>query len=214
MSSEKLGGLGGRKERNERLHEERRGSGSASSHVDFLILIRALYGFSEEQAKSRGGNTSPYPLAAIPLLVSMLRALVIDCEICSMKAKRDFDCLKRGDDLAAILDRFEIDSDLRRDAVYLQEIRNEIIHPTHAAIEEKDHWPEYLRYIKDRGLLNSTGGKDSDYDFFHQLHSHRLFDWSLNVTVEIARKIFFSYQGEPGWMGLKRLWQNFEPEKD
>ena len=201
--------LTGRKDRQRRLNEPRKGA-SASSHVDFLVLACRLLESSTEHASQLNNNVSPYVLAGIPILIAMLRALLIDCEILSMKAKPDLECLKKDGDIRTILERFDISGDLRRDAEFLVEIRNEIIHPTHISIGSADNWPDYLRFIKDQGLLNTTGKMESDYDFFHQLNSHRLFQWSFKVSREIAQIILLKYKEETGFPLFEGFLSNFD----
>ncbi|MGH8362178.1 MAG: hypothetical protein ACRESQ_02370 [Gammaproteobacteria bacterium] len=185
-------GLYGRKSRNERLVGRRQGS-AASSHVDFLILIERLVKHSIEYAQQHDGNVSPYTLAAIPLMISMIRALVIDCEVVTLKPHFDLECLRKDGDICSILSRYQVEGDLRRDAESLVEIRNEIIHPTHISLGTKDNWPEYLRAIKEAGLLNSTNKEDSDYDFMHQLNSHRLLKWAQRTSWNISKQVLQAY---------------------
>lgn len=185
--------LRGRKDRNNRLGSTRQGA-MASSHVDFLVLIEHLRGHSIEYAKRHDGNVSPYALAAIPLMISMIRALVIDCEVLTLRPELNLACLRRDGDIRAVLEQYGIRDDLRKHAEYLVEIRNEITHPTHISLGSKDNWPEYLRAIKDAGLLNSTNRGDSDYDFFHQLNSHRLLEWAMGVSWSVSKEILVSYR--------------------
>ena len=200
--------LRGRQDRNNRLGGTRKG-GVVSSHVDFLVLIERLRRHSIEYAKQHDGNISPYALAAIPLMISMIRALVIDCEVMTLKPELNLECLRRDGDIRAVLERYGIQGDLRKDAEYLVEIRNEIVHPTHISLDSKDNWPEYLRAIKDAGLLNSTNRDDSDYDFFHQLNSHRLLEWAMGVTWNVSREILVSYSTSEKIRACKGFLQNF-----
>ena len=185
-----LSRLLGRQDRDRRAIEQPR-SGRAASHVDFLVLTEQLLHHSKERFK-RSNNHSPYVLAGIPILLSMIRALVIDCETMSPN-KADIAFLTKGKDIQIILDRYDIEGELRENAEYLIELRHEIIHPMHISITTKDHWPDYLRTLKDKGLLNSSGQESGDYDFFWQMQSHKLFVWAHNVTWEIATQIIARY---------------------
>lgn len=74
----------------------------------------------------------------------------------------------------------------------LVELRNEIIHPAHTTTGTRDNWPDEIRHIKDRGLLQSTGNPDSDYIMLSQLKSLRLLEWAV-ATVEQIKAIILAY---------------------
>src|SRR4051794_2295941 len=63
--------------RRARLVEEHSGSWASSSQ-DFVYLAADLFGQSAKYAKEVNGNCSPYVLAGIPMLVSALRAFLIE----------------------------------------------------------------------------------------------------------------------------------------
>jgi len=199
-----------RKDRERRLIEQPR-SGRAASHVDFLVLTEQLLRHSEERSK-KSNNHSPYVLAGIPSLLSMIRALVIDCEMtASPFGNADLEFLIKGDDIQNIFEKYVISGDLREDAKYLVALRNEIVHPVHIGIDTKDHWPDILRILKIKGLLESSGSESGDYDYFWQMQSHRLFQWAHDVSWAIAIQIIASYEKRAGdkTRSLKTFMDNF-----
>ena len=86
------------------------------------------------------------------------------------------------DPLAKLMEtRYGISGSLLEDLRGLIEIRNEIIHPVPSPARTPDNWPDYLRHVKQKGLLSSTGDPNADYIMLAQIASHRLFGWSVEV---------------------------------
>jgi hypothetical protein len=77
--------------------------------------------------------------------------------------------------------RYGISASVLEDFRDLIEIRNEIIHPAPLPAGTPDNWPSYLMYVKQKGLLSSTGDPNADYIMLSQI-AHRLFGWSVEVT--------------------------------
>ncbi len=181
----------GRADRESRLTENRSGAWGSSS-ADFMRVARLLFNHSKVYASTIDGNSSPYTLCAIPMLLSSLRCLVVEhasyppADVVTLKI------LMELNDFAKILDRYHIDDPLKSEAALLQELRHEITHPAHRPTGTADNWPDYLRVLKDRGLTQSTWRVDSDYIFFSQLQSHRLFAWSWRVVRDLAETILRS----------------------
>jgi hypothetical protein len=184
-------GMGGRADRTARLKELKSGAWGSSS-ADFVHLIRSLLEHSKAYAARFDGNCSPYSLCAIPMLLSSLRCLVVEYASFPPVDADALDELAAPDDLGKMLTRYGVEPPLRSDALLLQEVRNEIIHPAHRPTGSPDNCPDYLRPLKDRGLLQSTGRVDSDYMFLSQLQSHRLFKWACRVTADLAEKVIQS----------------------
>jgi hypothetical protein len=183
--------VSGRSDRNSRLTENRAGAWGSSS-ADFMRLVHLQFAHSREYAARIDGNCSPYALSAIPMLMSSLRCLVVEYASYPPTDSAMLDALTEANDFVAILDRYRIDDPLRSEALLLQEIRNEITHPAHRPSGTPDNWPEYLRALKERRVLQSTGRKDSDYILLSQLQSHRLFTWSWQVTRDMVERILLS----------------------
>jgi len=181
----------GRADRESRLTENRSGAWGSSS-ADFMRVARLLFDHSKVYASTIDGNSSPYTLCAIPMLLSSLRCLVVEYASYSPTDAVTLTMLTELNDFAKMLDRYHVDEPLRSDAVLLQEVRNEILHSAHRPSGTPDNWPDYLRVLKDRGLTQSTGRVDSDYIFFSQLQSHRLFAWSWQVVRDLAETILRS----------------------
>jgi len=126
------------------------------------------------------------------MLLSSIRCLVVEYASYPPVDASTLRALTKPADFAMILKRYGIEDPLRSDALLLEEVRNEIIHPAHRASGTPDNWPDYLRALKERGLLQSTGRSHSDYIFFSQLQSHRLFSWSWQITRDIVKRILES----------------------
>src|SRR5438093_8721917 len=74
------GGIRGTKDRVERVKQRKSGQWSTVS-PDLLYLASKLYKLSEQEAKdSKDRNSSKMVFAGIPLLVSSLYALIVECE--------------------------------------------------------------------------------------------------------------------------------------
>lgn len=181
----------GRADRSGRLLENRSGA-SGSSSADLMYLVRLLYAHSAKYAVQIDGNCSPYVLAAIPMLLSSLRCLVVEYASYPPRDNVMLDGLTQANDFAKMLERYGIDDALRSESLLLHDLRNEIIHPAHRPSGTPDNWPKYLRVLKDKGVIRSTGRKDSDYIFFSQLQSHCLFGWSWRVTRDIVERVLES----------------------
>ena len=184
-------GIGGRADRTERLKELKPGAWGSSS-ADFAHLIRSLLEHSKAYAARIDGNCSPYSLCAIPMLLSSLRCLAVEYASYPPEDRSALDELDTPDDFGKLLTRYRVEDPVRSEALLLQEVRNEIIHPVHRPTGTPDNCPEYLRPLKNKGLFHSTGQPDLDYIFPSQLQSHRLFDWACRVTRDIATKILES----------------------
>jgi hypothetical protein len=74
----------------------------------------------------------------------------------------------------------------------LVELRNEILHPVPLPTGTPDNWPNYLRRVKQKGLLSSTGVPNADYIMLSQIASHRLFVWAAEVTKGLYSAIINS----------------------
>jgi len=181
----------GRADRESRLIESRSGAWGSSS-ADFMRVVRLLFDHSRVYASTIDGNCSPYTLCAIPMLLSSLRCLIVEYASYSPTDELTLKMLTGPNDFAKMLDRYQVEDPLRSDAVLLHELRNEIIHPAHRPSGTPDNWPDYLRVLKEQGLTQSAGRAHSDYIFFSQLQSHRLFAWSWRVVRDLAEQILRS----------------------
>jgi len=184
-------GIGGRADRTERLKELKPGAWGSSS-ADFAHLVRSLLEQSKTYAARIDGNCSPYSLCAIPMLLSSLRCLAVEYASFLPFDADALDELAAPDDFGKMLTRYRVEEPLRSEALLLQEVRNEIIHPVHRPTGTPDNCPDYLRPLKSQGLLQSTGKVDSNYIFLSQLQSHRLLKWACRVTGDLAAKVIQS----------------------
>lgn len=175
----------GRQSRNDRLTKPQSGAW-ASSSVDFVVLVRHLRKHSSEFAAANGGNCSPYALCAIPMLLSALRCLMIECEAQARPGQSSLEAFTRPNDLMAMLECYGVPASLLDEAKWLNEVRNEILHPAHLPSGTEDNWPAYLRGLKATGVLQSTGNPGADFDLIAQLSSHRLLAWSCRVARDLA----------------------------
>jgi hypothetical protein len=157
-----------------------------------MHLVHLQFAQSQSYADRLDGNCSPYTLSAIPLLMSSIRCLVVEYASFPPVDSVVLKALTKPADFEMVLDHYGIEGPLRTDALLLQETRNEIVHPAHRPSGTQDNWPDYLRTLKERGLLQSTGSSKSDYIFFSQIQSHRLLIWSWQTVRDIAERILRS----------------------
>ena len=182
-------GTAGRKDRTGRLVKPRSGVWVSSS-ADFIDLVRRLYAHSVEYSQT-DGNRSPYTLAGIPMLFSALRCTMVEHASYPPRNEKALDLLSGNEEFAKMLAYYDVPQPLSTDANLLHEVRHEILHPAHLPPGTPDNWPEYLRPLKHRKLLQSTQ-READYDFLSQLWSHRLFAWSCHVVRDLAERILTS----------------------
>jgi hypothetical protein len=98
-----------------------------------------------------------------------------------------------GDSLSRLMEmRYRVSGDLLKDLRDLMEIRNEILHPVPLPTGTPDNWPDYLRRVKQKGLLASSGASNCDYAMLRQIASHRLFAWAVDATRSLYRAIVYS----------------------
>jgi len=160
--------------------------------VDFVVLVRTLYKLSKESAAATDGNCSRFAYCGIPMLLSAIRCLVIEYESFRELKSDILEKMTGTGDLLSVLDHYNVPEPLRTEVHELIEIRNEIIHPAHLPSGTPDNWPNYLRGIKERGLLQSSGNPSADYILLDQIASHRLFTWACRVTRDLAKIIIES----------------------
>lgn len=190
----------GTKNRKARLANTFVGAWSAFS-FEYLHLCIRLYMQSAEHAKLEGG-ISPYTYAGIPLLFSTLRALLIECNS-GMYANFEADqaALARlateMNELAFIRDKYGIDKALLDQLTLVYEIRNEMVHPAHRPAGTKDMTPDYLRPLKDMGILRSSGDPNGDYPWMHQLQSHKLFSHAFHLIEQVASVVIPLHEIDP-----------------
>ncbi len=182
------------RDRKDRIKNRKSGV-SGTSSADFFHLAWRLQRSARAEAESLDANTSMYVWAAIPMLLSGLTALIIEQEV-MFRHQRQEDrvevLLTKRSLVAQCESLYGLCDPLRSDLRDLIELRNEIIHPAHNATGTKDNWPDEIRHIKNRGLLQSTGTDDGDYIMLSQLKSFRLLEWAV-ATVEQVKAIILAY---------------------
>ena len=180
------GGMGGTKDRADRLKHRKPGQWSSVSS-DFLYLASKLYKLSEKEVStSIEGGTSKMVFAGIPVLLSSLSALIIECEHIGVLTPPELDMKQPLPQL--LKQRYGMSGELLKDFECLCEIRNEIVHPVPLPTGTKDGWPEYLRRVKDKLIaVEQPGG------LFAQLASHDLFTWALMVTQAAHKVVIYSF---------------------
>lgn len=82
-------------------------------------------------------------------------------------------------------ERYGVCGDLMEDLKDLIELRNEIVHPSPLPTGTPDNWPDYLRRVKQKGLLATSAGTVGDYLLLDQIASHKLFLWAAEVTKNL-----------------------------
>jgi len=185
----------GRESRESRNTENHGGSwGSYSS--DLAHHIVELYDQSLEQSGFPKGNNSRYAYSGIPLIFPLLQCLINETEFFLpdlRKPQEERDKFSRilnsSNCVLKFLEEFNAPRELIRDFKILWEIKHEINHPSPRPAGTPDNTPEYLKDFKKKNLLESTGKEESDYGFFGQLSSHKLFSWAIIITEKTAEFI-------------------------
>lgn len=180
----------GRKSRGSRLTSTPHGGSCATSSQDYMNLVDELFQLSADWAEERGGgNGSLYTPAAIPMLFSAFRCLLIELNS-QISLGRNPEALeqlaKNKNDVVVFSERYSPERGLLVDLELLHEIRNEIVHPATLPEGTPHNTPAYLIELRQRGLLQSTGKEDSDYIWSDQLRSHRLLIWAYEVIANSA----------------------------
>ena len=182
----------GRKERSDRLTQPKTGAWATSSQ-DLLFFAGRLFRMSAEEARSsRDQNQSDFTYAGVPLLLAAVQSFIIEYEgMLNLQPLSDELSVPRG--LAVLLEsRYSVTGDLLEEVRELIEVRNEIIHPVPLPPGTPDNWPDYLRRVKQRGLLSTTGDPKADYIMFSQISSHKLFEWAVELTKKIYETVVYS----------------------
>lgn len=180
----------GKASRNERLTNYLPGAWGTHSQ-DYMRLALILLASSHQYAsRHKDHNVSPYPFAGIPLLFSALRALLIECNSGVFDMHEDKTIIQRlalePNELEILRDRYQVIGDLHDQLAMMYDVRNELVHPAHRPAGTNDMTPEYLRPLKVRGVLQTSGDPFSDYPWMHQLESHRLFRYGFELLEQIA----------------------------
>lgn len=181
----------GRSDRSSRVTQRKPGAWGTTSQ-DLLYVAVRLFRLSREEASSRPDkNTSRFVYAGIPLLLAAAHSFAIEYEgimnLGTVPAELSQDSL-----VSLMEKKYGVSGDLLQSLHDLVEIRHEIIHPIPLPTGTPDNWPDYLRRVKDKGLLNSTGDPNADYILLAQIASHRLFAWAVEVTKRLYRAIINS----------------------
>lgn len=186
-----------RTERGLRLTETRGGVWGSSSQ-DYLRLANDLYSLSRSYAKSHDGNVSIYTLAGIPILVTTIRALLIEANSGMYGSTRHEEILARlakdQNEVQLVQEKYLASGSLAEDFKFLHEVRNEIVHPAHTPAGTMHNTPKYMQPLRVRGLLQSKGDNLPDYNWLDQLQSHRLFNWAFTVIEPIAEAVLKKHQ--------------------
>ena len=159
----------------------------ASSSQDYADLARRLYDLSEAESRKIDGNFSRYTWAAIPMLMSALRCLLIELNegvYTGWNTRPEvLDYIAPASNDVSTLRRFyAIPAELLERLDLLVEVRHELLHPAPTPGPEADGTPQCLRSLRDQGLLQSTG-QLHDYVWLAQLQSHRLLRWAF-ATIQ------------------------------
>jgi hypothetical protein len=171
----------GRNDRLSRVTEHRSGAWGTVSQ-DLLHLAAKLFRLSKDESNSQlDKNTSRFVYAGIPLLLAAVHSFAVEYE--GILNLEPLPAELSTDPLAKLMEtRYGLSGRPLEDLRDLIEIRNEIIHPHPMPTGTPDNWPDYLRHIKQKEFLSSTGDPKTDYIMLAQIASHRLFGWAVEVT--------------------------------
>lgn len=181
----------GRTDRSGRITQRKSGTWGTTSQ-DLLFVGVRLFRLSREESSCRPDkNTSRFVYAGIPLLLAAAHSFAIEYEAIMNLGAVPAELSK--DSLVSLMEkRYGVSGDLLQNLQDLAEIRHEIIHPIPLPTGTPDNWPDYLRRVKNKGLLNTTGDPNADYILLAQIASHRLFAWSVEVTKSLYSAIINS----------------------
>ncbi len=173
----------GRLDRSNRVTRPKQGSWGSTSQ-DLLFVASRLFCLSKHESPR-------FVYAGIPLLLAAIHTFAIEYE--ALLNLELVGAELSTDSLARIMQvRYGVSGVLLRELEDLIEIRNEIIHPVPLPSGTPDNWPDYLRRVKEKGLLTTTGNPDADYCMFAQMASHKLFAWAVEVTKALYEAIVYS----------------------
>jgi len=193
-------GIEGMKDRVDRVKQRKTGQWSSVSS-DLLYLAARLYQLSEKEANaSIDKRTSKMVFAGIPLLLSSLAALIIECESIDVLTAPAVEPLVP---LPKVLsEKYGMSGELLKDFECPCEVRNEIVHPVPLPTGTKDNWPEYLRRVKDKRVAVEHPEPGTHYTFFAQMASHDLFAWAVYITRGAYEVVIHSFPDRGGLLQL------------
>jgi len=195
----------------ERVKKRKSGQWSSVSS-DLLFLATRLFKLSEQEARaSKDGKSSKMVFAGIPILLSSLYSLIIECESIGVLTSPAVEPLES---LPKVLStRYGLSGELLKDFECLCEIRNEIVHPVPLPLGSSDNWPEYLRRVKNKKITIEHPDQNVHYTFFAQMASHDLFAWSIFVTYHAYQAVIQSFPERGGLLQLfLTTFANFAPD--
>ena len=155
-------------------------------------MVSKLFHQSRTEASHKSDkNSSGFVYAGIPLLLAAVWSFAVEYE--GIQRTGGLPPELSGDSLTKLMEtRYGVSGDLLDDLRDLMEIRNEILHPVPLPTGTPDNWPDYLRRVKQKGLLTTSGAPNCDYVMLGQIASHRLFVWAVDVTKSLYRAIVYS----------------------
>lgn len=207
----KKGGMRETKDRVDRVKQRKTGQWSTVSS-DSLFLASRIYKLSEKEAQaSKDGKSSKMLFAGIPLLLSSLTSLIIECESIGVVTAPAVEPLEPLSNVLST--RYGLSGELLQDFECLCEIRNEIIHPVPLPTGTNDSWPEYLRRVKNKKITIEHPEPNVHYTFFAQMASHDLFAWSVFVMYHAYEAVIHSFPDRGGLLQFfLTTFSNFAPE--
>jgi hypothetical protein len=173
----------GRADRFGRITQRKSGAWGTSSQ-DLLFVASRLFRLSRDESPR-------FVYAGIPLLLAAAHSFAIEYEGIMNLGPVPPELFLNS--FVKIMEaRYGVSGGLLQDLKDLVEIRNEIIHPVPLPVGTPDNWPDYLRRIKKKGLLTTTGDPNADYILLAQISSHKLFAWAVEVTKGLYAAIISS----------------------
>jgi len=181
----------GRIDRSGRIANFKSGAWATTSQ-DLLFVVSKLFHQSRTEASHKSDkNSSGFVYAGIPLLLAAVWSFAVEYE--GIQRTGGLPPELSGNSLIKLMERrYGVSGDLLEDLRDLMEIRNEILHPVPLPTGTLDNWPDYLRRVKQKGLLTTSGAPNCDYVMLGQIASHRLFVWAVDVTKGLYRSIVHS----------------------
>src|SRR5206468_5175226 len=133
---------------------------------------------------------SPYALSGLPILLSALRAMLIEANSGMHGLGQNGNALKElgatANEGLLLAKKYGLSEEQSSRLSLLYEVRNEIVHPAHMPAGTPHGTPVGMLRLRELGLLQSTSNDNGDYTWISQVQSHRLFRWAFSVIEEVA----------------------------
>ncbi len=198
-----------RKQREERLRN-RQGGGWGTASTMYFHAVELVFLESAKAAADDPTKTSRWVYAGLPVLLAGVEAFLIEHQNL-LKDSSSIQTLAGVEPMRDVLKLYPLTDELRQDLEALIEIRNQIVHPSSVPFA-KPEWPESLRRLRDRKVLDGHMPPQSGMHALALLASHRVFDWAVERCAE-ALDVIAASDPQRSWLfygQARNLWRVLE----